>query len=115
MPTISFCYRRGPESGLLANWQTPTFSMLVESFLFLSDFYSVLQEVGRGEGKQTTLTGVCRANLAVGETLTVFNLAGGAATKYLLSKEEENSIHDSCNRHAFAHACNRSEEEECYF
>ena len=57
------------------------------------------------EGKQTTLTLVCRANLAVRETLTVFNLAcSAAATKYLLSKEEENRIHDSCSRHAFAHA-----------
>ena len=63
------------------------------------------QEVGRVEGKQTTLTLVCRANLAVRETLTVFNLAcSAAATKYLLSKEEENRIHDSCSRHAFAHA-----------
>ena len=88
------------------------FHFRVKCFCFCLAFI-LLQE--GGEGKQTTLTCVCRANLAVRGTLTVFNLA---CNKIFASKEEEeeNSIHDS-SATALLHTCIAlftSEEEECY-
>ena len=108
MPTIAFSSN---QPSLV--WKIPHFSIFVWSvFVFVWLLFCCKRG---GEGKQTTLTCVCRANLAVRGTLTVFNLA---CNKIFASKEEEeeNSIHDS-SATVLLHTCIAlftSEEEECY-
>ena len=68
------------------------------------------------EGKQTTLTLVCRANLAVRETLTVFNLACSAALLlpqnicFPKKKKTGFMIHAAATLLHTHIACNTSEE-----